>query len=47
MDGAALALLGPRVDVAQAALERVLVEDRGGAGGVVDGRDDVARLLIA
>ncbi len=38
-------MLGPGVDVAQAALERVLVEDRGGAGGVVDARDDVARLL--
>jgi hypothetical protein len=40
-----LALLGPGVDVAQAALERVLVEHRRGAGGVVDARDDVARLL--
>src|SRR5690348_5461555 len=45
MDGAALALLGPGVDVAQAALERVFVKDRGGAGGVVDARDDVAGLL--
>jgi hypothetical protein len=43
MDRAALALLGPGVDVAQAALEWVLVEDRGGAGGVIDARDDVAR----
>jgi hypothetical protein len=39
MDRAALALLGPGVDVAQAALEWVLVEDRGGAGGVIDARD--------
>jgi hypothetical protein len=45
MDGAALALLGPGVDVAQTALERVLVEDRGRAGGAVDRRDDVAGLL--
>ena len=39
MDRAALALLGAGMDVAQAVLERVLVEDRGGAGGVVDARD--------
>jgi len=43
MDRTALALLGPGVDVAQAALERVLVGDRGGAGRIVDARDDVAR----
>jgi hypothetical protein len=45
MDRAALALLGPGVDVAQAALEWVLVEDRVRAGDVVDARDDIARLL--
>src|ERR1700758_5528942 len=45
MDRAALALLGAGVDVAQAALERVLVKDRGGPSGVVDRRDDVAGLL--
>src|ERR1700674_1399212 len=45
MDGAALALLGPGVDVAQAALEGVLVEDCGRAGGAVDRGDDVAGLL--
>src|ERR1700693_1391952 len=45
MDRAALALLGPGVDVAQAALEWVLVEDRVRAGDVVDRRDDIARLL--
>src|ERR1700736_4168306 len=45
MDGPALALLGPGVDVAQAALERVVVEGRGRAGGAVDRGDDVAGLL--
>src|SRR6266403_4501804 len=45
MDRSALALLGPGVDVAQAALERVLVEDRIRAGGTVDGGDDVAGLV--
>src|SRR5271168_2043632 len=45
MDRAALALLGPGVDVAQAALERVLVKDRGGARGAIDRSNNVARLL--
>src|SRR6202023_3850217 len=45
MDRAALSLLGAGVDVAQAALEWVLVEDRVRAGEVVDRRDDIARLL--
>jgi hypothetical protein len=45
VDRPALALLGPGVDVAQPALERVLVEDRIRAGGTVDGGDDVVRLM--
>src|SRR5882724_7147411 len=45
MDRAALALLGAGVDVTQAALERVFVEDRGRAGGTIDGRDDFAGLV--
>src|SRR5580704_2799532 len=45
MDRPALALLAPGVDVAQPALERVLVEDRIRAGGTVDSGDDVARLV--
>src|SRR5438477_9271115 len=45
MHRAALALLGPGVNVAQAAFERVLVEDRVRAGDVIDRRDDIARLL--
>src|ERR1700730_7043075 len=45
MDRAALALLGARVDVTQAALERVFVEDRGRAGGSIDRRDDFAGLV--
>ena len=45
MDRAALALLGPGVDVAHAPLERVRFENRRGAGGVIDGRHHVARLM--
>src|SRR5262249_4342672 len=45
MDWPTLALLGPCVDVAQAALERVFVEDRGRAGRTVDSGDDVTRLV--
>src|SRR5271166_3750530 len=45
MDRAALALLGAGVDVAQAALERVLVEDRCRAGRTIDRGDDIARLV--
>src|SRR5438445_5647453 len=45
MDRPALALLGPGVDVAQTALERVLVEDRIRAGRTIDGGDDVAGLV--
>src|SRR5947207_10061118 len=40
---AALQLLGHRVYVAEAALERVLVEDRGGAGCLVEDVDDLER----
>ena len=40
-----LALLGHGVQVAEAPLERILVEDRGGAGGVIDEVDHLARLL--
>src|SRR5262249_1161936 len=45
MDRPTLALLGTRVDVAQATLERVFVEDRGRAGRTVDSGDDVTRLV--
>src|SRR5260370_32452831 len=42
---AALALLGPGVDVAHPAFERVVLENRRGPGRVIDDRDDVARLM--
>jgi len=42
---AALELLGHRVDVAEAALERIALEDGGPAGGVIDGVHHVRRLL--
>src|SRR6516162_7906009 len=45
MNRPALALLGAGVDVAQAALERVLVEDRGRAGRAIHHGDDIARLV--
>src|SRR5882762_3326836 len=45
MNGAALALLGPGMDVAQAAFEGITFENRAGAGRVIDRRDDVARLV--
>ena len=35
------------VHVAEAPLERVALEDRGGAGGVVDGVDHVLGLMAA
>src|SRR6266851_9423955 len=38
-----LQLLRHRVDVAEAALEWVLVEDRGGAGGLIEDVDDLER----
>ena len=44
-DRPALALLFPGADVAQPALERVLVEDRIRAGGTADGGDDVVRRM--
>src|ERR1700730_15239703 len=45
MNGATLALLSAGVDVAQAALERVFVEDRIRAGGPIDRGDDLAGLV--
>src|SRR5271165_4311488 len=45
VDRPALALLGSGVDVAQAALKRVLIEHRSRSGRTVDGGDDVARLM--
>src|SRR5882724_10587413 len=41
----ALQLLRYRVDVAEAALDRVLLEDRRRSGGVVGGVDDLQRLV--
>ena len=45
MDRAALTLLGPGVDVAQPALERIFVENRGGARRTIDRGDDVTGLV--
>src|SRR5438105_3826635 len=45
MHGAALTLLRSGMDVAHAAFERVCFENRRGAGGVIDRRDNVARLV--
>src|SRR4051794_16151709 len=45
MDGAALALLRAGVDVAHPALHRVVLENRRRAGRLIDGRDDIARLM--
>ena len=41
----ALQLLGHGVDVAEAALQRMVLEDRGGAGGVVGEVDGLACLV--
>ena len=40
-----LHLLDHGVHVAEAPLERIALEDRGSAGGVIDGVDDVFRLM--
>src|SRR5579875_2415016 len=45
MDRPALALLRAGIHVAQPPLERVGLEDRGRSGGMIHGRDDVARLV--
>src|SRR5438552_19083814 len=45
MHGAALTLLRPGMDVAHAALERGCLENRRRAGGVINRRDNVARLV--
>ena len=45
MHRASLALLRPGMDVAHAPLERVRLENRGRTGGVIDRRDDIARLV--
>src|SRR6266853_1374594 len=45
MDRPALALLGPRVDVAHPAFERIAFEDRARPGRMVQRRDDIARLV--
>ena len=44
-DEPALQLLGHGVDVAEAALQRMALEDRGGAGGIVGEVDRLARLV--
>src|SRR5262245_44702118 len=41
----ALILLDDRMDVTKPPLERVVLEDRGGTGGMIGGVDDVARLV--
>ena len=41
----ALQLLGHGMDVAEAALQRMAVEDRRGAGGIVGEVDRLARLV--